>query len=82
MNPGAFTLRELVDMTQARQRDAWNHTASVMALLANVNRDPKKGRPFKPADFHPSPSKKAKRKKGIPLTVDNIKMLKAFVPSA
>ncbi len=25
-----------------------------MALLANVNRDPKRGRPFKPADFHPA----------------------------
>ena len=66
-------------MTQARQRDAWNHTASVMALLANVNRDPNKGRAFVPADFHPSPPKRATRKKGIPLTVDNIKLLKAFV---
>jgi hypothetical protein len=24
-----------------------------MALIANVNRDPKKSRPFKPADFNP-----------------------------
>jgi hypothetical protein len=24
-----------------------------MALIANVNRDPKKGRPFEPADFDP-----------------------------
>jgi hypothetical protein len=24
-----------------------------MALIANVNRDPKKGRPAKPDDFHP-----------------------------
>ena len=25
----------------------------MMALIANVNRDPKKGRPAKPDDFHP-----------------------------
>ena len=41
-------------MAQARQADNWNHTAALMALLANVNRDPKRGRPFKPADFHPA----------------------------
>jgi hypothetical protein len=40
-------------LAEARQRDQWNHTASVMALIANVNRDPKKGRPAKPDDFHP-----------------------------
>ena len=39
-------------MAQARQEDNWNHTAALMALLANVNRDPKRGRAFKPADFH------------------------------
>lgn len=51
--PGTLTLRELVWLAEARQRDQWNHTASVMALIANVNRDPKKGRPAKPDDFHP-----------------------------
>ena len=40
-------------MAQARQRDAWNHTAALLALLANVHRDPKKGRALKPGDFHP-----------------------------
>ena len=40
-------------VAEARQRDLWNHTASVMALIANVNRDPKKSRPAKPNDFHP-----------------------------
>lgn len=27
--------------------------ASLMALFANAHRDPKKGRPFRPADFDP-----------------------------
>jgi len=40
-------------MAEARQRDEWTRTASVMALVANTQRDPKKGRPFRPADFDP-----------------------------
>jgi len=40
-------------MAEARSREAWAHTSAVLALLANVNRDPKKTRPFKPADFDP-----------------------------
>ena len=40
-------------MAEARSRDNWAHTSAVLALIANVNRDPKKSRPFKPADFDP-----------------------------
>jgi hypothetical protein len=40
-------------MVEARSRALWNHTASVLALLANAHRDPKKTRPFTPSDFHP-----------------------------
>lgn len=40
-------------MAEARQRDAWTHTASIMSLIANAHRDPKKTRSFKPADFDP-----------------------------
>jgi hypothetical protein len=53
LNPGPFTLRELVWMADARQTDDWNHTAALLALLANVHRDPRKTHPFQPADFHP-----------------------------
>jgi len=31
--------------------------ASLMALVANVNRDPKKHRPFRPSDFDPHQAK-------------------------
>jgi hypothetical protein len=34
-------------------RERWNHTSSLLAMLANANRDPKKGRALRPADFHP-----------------------------
>lgn len=40
-------------MAEARQRESWTRTASVMALLANTQRDPKKTRPFRPSDFDP-----------------------------
>lgn len=40
-------------MGEARSRQAWAHTSSVLALLANVHRDSKKTRAYKPADFNP-----------------------------
>lgn len=33
--------------------DAWNHTASIMALLAAIHSDPKSGHTPSPADYHP-----------------------------
>jgi hypothetical protein len=41
-------------MADARQKHDWSMTSSLMALIANAHRDPKKHRPFKPADFDPS----------------------------
>ena len=41
-------------MAEARRREDWSHTSAVMALVANVNRDPKKTRAFKPSDFDPT----------------------------
>lgn len=40
-------------MADGRMRERWSHTASLMALLANVHRDPRKGKRFTPADFDP-----------------------------
>ena len=40
-------------MAEAKQTDDWNHTAALLAMLGNIHRDPKKGRAFRPADFHP-----------------------------
>jgi hypothetical protein len=40
-------------MGEARSEQAWAHTSSVLALLANLHRDSKKTRAFKPADFNP-----------------------------
>lgn len=49
-------------------------------MLANVNKDPKKGRAFKPSDFHPSQRTNAAEK--FPPLKGNIALLKAvFVDS-
>ena len=40
-------------MAEARCKERWSHTAALMALIANVNRDPKKTSPYKPTDFNP-----------------------------
>ena len=53
MNPGPFTLRELVWMVEGRGKFEWSRTASLMALAANLVRDPKKGKAASPSDFNP-----------------------------
>lgn len=62
-------------MAHGRQRDQWNHTATLLAMLANINRDPKKSRAARPMDFHPMPDGK-RRVKPAPIKGD-ITMLKA-----
>jgi hypothetical protein len=40
-------------MAVGKAYEAWNHTSSIMALLATINSDPKAGTTFRPSDFHP-----------------------------
>lgn len=40
-------------MARAKRRDMWDHTANLLALLINVNRDPKKSRPATAEEIHP-----------------------------
>ncbi len=40
-------------MAEAKVRDNWAHTSAILAMIANAHRDPKKTRPFTPADFDP-----------------------------
>lgn len=61
-------------MARARQSESWNHTASILAMLVNVNRDSKRSRPAKPSEFHPL---HGRRSSGIPLTKGNLKVLKS-----
>jgi len=60
-------------MAEARLDDEWNHTSAVLALLANIHRDPKKRRPFRPDDFH---TYRRSRDCGMRITRENIGLLK------
>ena len=47
-----MTLRELFWMAEGRGRDAWNHTAQLLAMVYNAHRA-KGVRAMKPVEFHP-----------------------------
>lgn len=40
-------------MAWGATNQAWNHTASIMALLATIHSDPNSGRVPSAADYHP-----------------------------
>lgn len=40
-------------MAWGKANEAWNHTSSIMAMIAAANTDPKSGRTPAPADYHP-----------------------------
>ena len=37
MNPGPFTLREMVWMVEERRRESWDHTSHLLAMIRNAN---------------------------------------------
>lgn len=63
-------------MATARRRDAWDHTANLLAMLYNAHRDPNKGSSLSPADFHPLRPRPEPMK--LPLSV----LREVFVPAA
>jgi hypothetical protein len=40
-------------MAWGRANETWNHTASIMAMLAAIHSDPESSRTPGPADYHP-----------------------------
>ena len=66
-------------MAESKSKDSWNHTASLMALLANAHRDKKrKSSPYKPSDFNPfSGSRKRQRVSVEQLTREMMAMTRA-----
>jgi len=64
-------------MSEGRSEETWNHTAALLAMLANCHRDPKRSRAFRPMDFHPH---ERRRRGGVPITTENLALLRrAFV---
>lgn len=64
-------------MLDARCREHWSHTSVILALIANVNRDPKKhSQPFSPDEFNPyEQQSKAKEEPIARVGVDMLRRL-------
>jgi len=60
-------------MAHAAAKERWGRCSALMALIANVNRDPKKGRAFRPSDFDPYADRKSET---IAVDKDNMDLLK------
>lgn len=51
-------------------KDEWARTGSLMALLANCHRDPKRSRAYRPSDFDPFARSAAPMKVGVDVLKD------------
>lgn len=61
-----------------REHD-WAQTASIMCLIANVNRNPKTTKkPYTPQDFMPRFGARAKKKEVRPATPADLEKMKAM----
>ena len=56
-------------MLDGKQRHDWSIASALMALVANINRDPKRSRRLNPSDFDPF----AKRQRPIRVGVSVLK---------
>jgi hypothetical protein len=62
------------------RREEWDRTATICAVIANCNRDPKRRpKPWTPADFHPLMKEEEKAERPIEV---GINALKVFVRNA
>ncbi len=73
IDPDPYTVRALQRMQRARLHYDWLHTARILAMLAEVNRDPKKRpQPFRLEEFHPLLGHR-RVSRGRPLTGESIR---------
>lgn len=61
-------------MHEGAGQDKWSRTAAVICVIANANRDPKKSKQFKPADF--DPYEIAKRKERHEASKESLELLR------
>lgn len=63
-------------MSEARGEFEWQQTSSLMAIVANIMRDPKKGKAVSPDDFNPYSQKKKKHSQAVPIVpIDVLKQI-------
>jgi hypothetical protein len=60
-------------MAEGLGRERWAHTSVICSLIANANRDPKKGRAFKPSDFDPYDKQPGEVTEVTPETIGTLK---------
>ena len=60
-------------MAEGHGRDAWGRLSVLCALIANVNRNPKKHRAFKPSDFDPYEKERGEVIEVTPETIGTLK---------
>jgi hypothetical protein len=64
-------------MAEGNSQSQWATASLICAIIANAHRDPKKSRPFNPADFNPHlDSKKERRRSAFVITKGNMGVLK------
>lgn len=67
-------------MAEGKIHRQWDQFASLMALIANCNRDPeKRRRPFSPDDFNPFAELRKKVERATKRVKVGVEALKAFV---
>jgi len=72
LDPRPFTIRQLILMTEGRDRYIWNVASVMMALVANCHRD-SKHKAFTANDFNPTYQKHSE---AILITDENIDLMK------
>ena len=78
VNPDPFTFYELTLMVQGKRKEEWQHTASILAMVANTVRDPKKKRKaYCTEDFYPKSFDT--RRKEVPMRVPISALKSAFI---
>lgn len=65
LSPEPYTLRQLCKMARRKRQEEWDHTAALMALLANCHRNERRRpQPYTPDDFHPLKDRHTKHSTG------------------
>ncbi len=68
-------------MADGKQREAWNHTAHLLAMIDNRMTFGKRDTPSKPSDFHPFLQREKREEEDVLLPNPiGIHILKVFLP--
>ena len=74
VDPDPYTLAQLQLLARGRQKSEWAQTSTILAVLANANRDPKRRPyPWDADDFNPFAESRPVR--GIPFNKETSRML-------